>query len=739
MGAQHDPFGVEAERIAETGGGRGSAAHRRASHEMGSAGRSWRHSPKGGVRRLSPVVLPLILALSLAAIVPATSTAASAQHGLIGGAHNSNRPLTLTAEHLPAAAGLVSLTANTVGWQYNTNPGLAYWSRSIAGTFKITLEAPSQAPSAAFVPTDSTGTSLYVSTSGSPSFVSAAVTYTGTVTATTPGAGTPGTGNVVFYDGGTAISVCGGGSGEPVDSSGKATCTVTYRATGSHTITGQYLGSLGFPASPVSSSITQLVEAATTSTGWIATTGTPSAVGEEVIYTGSVSATSPGASTPGTGNLEFFDGGKAISVCGGTSGRPLNSSGNATCTVTYRAVGAHTINAQYLGSAGFAPSAVSPAFTQLVLQAATSTAVLSTTGSPSVVGKAVTYTGTVSATAPGSGTPATGHVRFYDGGAPVSVCGGASGEPVNSSARATCTVTYQAAGAHSITAQYLGSTDFASSVVSPAFTQLVTSGPPRPPRGYYLEGGDGGLFGFHKTFFGSIPPPKPPGLGLHIFDFVAMAASAKGYWLAESNGGVWFFNSFGGTQLHGSIPGVNDIVGIAATSDGGGYWLAGRDGSIYAFGDANAHGSLSGAGVHDIVAISSPDGGGYWLAGADGGVFGFGDAHYYGSCPGTTSTCRGVHDIVGIASDGAGGYWLAGANGGVFGFGNAHYYGSCPSSGCGTVRDVVGIASPDASGYWLAESDGNVLAFGDAKFVGRCGTTGSGCNPLARPIVGISA
>ena len=264
--------------------------------------------------------------------------------------------------------------------------------------------------------------------------------------------------------------------------------------------------------------------------------------------------------------------------------------------------------------------------------------------------------------------------------------------------------------------------------------------------GYYLEGGDGGVFAFHRAFFGSVPPPKPPGLGLHVYDIVAMATVSGGYYVAGRDGAVFAF----GAHFFGSLPGIGihvaDIVSIAATPDGGGYWLVGSNGEVYPFGDAPYRGSCSWAGsgcegVTDIVAIARPDAGGYWLVGKDGSVYSFGDAKDYGSCIQSGSDCAGRGDIVAITADGIGGYWLAGADGGVFGFGAAIYHGSCPQSGssCNGVRDVVGIASPDASGYWLAEANGNVLAFGDAKFFGRCGNSGSGCVPLARPIVAIGS
>jgi hypothetical protein len=271
-------------------------------------------------------------------------------------------------------------------------------------------------------------------------------------------------------------------------------------------------------------------------------------------------------------------------------------------------------------------------------------------------------------------------------------------------------------------------------VDTPVDVKVTESCPALP--GYREEGGDGGVFAFHQTFRGSVPPPAPPGLGLHIRDATAMAVTGTGgYWVVESDGGVF---SFGATD-YGSLPGrgvhVDDIVGAASTPYGGGFWMVGADGTVYAFGDAPTLGSLSGLGTSRVVAIASADLGGYWIVTSTGNVVAFGDARYWGSCQDTGSACAGATDIVGIEPSGAGGYWLAGRDGGVFTFGDARFRGSCPAVGssCDGVDDVVGIASPDRDGYWLAEADGRVIPFGDARYFGD--EKGAA---LTLPIVGIS-
>ncbi len=79
------------------------------------------------------------------------------------------------------------------------------------------------------------------------------------------------------------------------------------------------------------------------------------------------------------------------------------------------------------------------------------------------------------------------------------------------------------------------------------------------------------------------------------------------------------------------------IVGIAATPDGGGYWLVASDGGIFNYGDAAFYGSAGGHPLNKPIVgmATTPDGRGYWLVASDGGIFSYGDAAFYGSTGGT--------------------------------------------------------------------------------------------------------
>src|SRR5206468_4047610 len=97
------------------------------------------------------------------------------------------------------------------------------------------------------------GTTTGVSSSVNPSVSRQSVTFTATVTASSPGAGTP-AGKVTFQDGGTAITNCSNLS----LNQGPASCATSSLSVGSHSITATYGGSSTFNPS-TSPTITQTV------------------------------------------------------------------------------------------------------------------------------------------------------------------------------------------------------------------------------------------------------------------------------------------------------------------------------------------------------------------------------------------------------------------------------------------------------------------------------------------------
>ncbi|MFO0930836.1 MAG: Ig-like domain repeat protein [Gemmataceae bacterium] len=187
-----------------------------------------------------------------------------------------------------------------------------------------------------------------------------------------------------------------------------------------------------------------------TTTTTVVSSANPSVVGQNVTFTATVSG-SPG--TP-TGTVTFKDG-------AGTLGSSALAAGSATFSTSSLTLGSHSITAVYSGDATFATS-TSSVLTQVVNQAATTAAISSDTPDPSVTGQAVTVSASVTVTAPGSGTP-TGT---------ISVTAPGSGGCSIALPATSCALTFTAAGATTISAQYTGNANFAASNTATAAHQV---------------------------------------------------------------------------------------------------------------------------------------------------------------------------------------------------------------------------------------------------------------------------
>lgn len=280
-------------------------------------------------------------------------------------------------------------------------------------------------------------TTTSVTSSQNPSKFGQSVTFTATVVVTPPATGTP-TGTVTFLDGGTSI-----GTG-PLDGSGVATFTTSTLTTGNHTITASYGSDATFDVSTgTMTGNPQVVSKADTTTAL--TSGTnPSVFGQSVTFTATITATAPGAGTP-SGLVTFLDGGSSI-------GTGTLSSGVATFTTSTLAVGNHTITTTYPGDTNFKTSGGSLTGNPQVVNKADVTTALTSSQNPSLPSQSVTFTATLSATAPGAGVP-TGTVNFLDGGNPL-------GSGTLSAGVATFTTSALTPGSHTITSNYTGDGNF---------------------------------------------------------------------------------------------------------------------------------------------------------------------------------------------------------------------------------------------------------------------------------------
>jgi len=236
------------------------------------------------------------------------------------------------------------------------------------------------------------------------------------------------------------------GSGIAVDSADNAHVTGTTSSTNFPTMNPLQQTYGGGQYDTFVAKIGSALSSATT----IASSSNPSAFGQSVTFTATV--TSQGSGTP-TGSVTFSDGSTPL----GTS--PL-SGGTATFSTKALTVGLHAINAVYSGDTNFSGSSAS--LNQTVNQAST-TLILTSSLNPSGLGSPVTFTATI---APQYGGQASGTVIFKDGSIALG-SGGVSGNV------ASLTTSGLAIGTHSITAVYSGDSNFTGGT-SNTLSQVVT-------------------------------------------------------------------------------------------------------------------------------------------------------------------------------------------------------------------------------------------------------------------------
>ncbi|MGO9228193.1 MAG: Ig-like domain repeat protein [Bryobacteraceae bacterium] len=339
---------------------------------------------------------------------------------------------TVTFKDGTTTLGAPSLVSGTATF---TTSSLTFGSHSITANYGGDSNFASSASAALIQAVGVSASQTTLISSANPSAVGQAVTFTAVVS----GAGGTPTGTVTFKDGTTTL-------GTPSLVSGTATFTTSSLTLGSHSITANYGGDSTF-ASSTSAALTQAVGVTTTTTT-VSSSANPSAAGQTVTFTASV--TSSGG-TP-TGTVTFLDGTTTLAT--------VNlGSGVATYTTSALSVGNHSITASYSGSGTYAAS-TSTILTQSVGVTATTTT-LSSSANPSAIGQAVIFTAVVS----GSGGTPTGTVTFLDGSTPLATVALFSGV-------ATATSSSLALGGHAITARYSGSASFAAST-SAILTQSV--------------------------------------------------------------------------------------------------------------------------------------------------------------------------------------------------------------------------------------------------------------------------
>lgn len=352
-------------------------------------------------------------------------------------------------------------------------------------------------------------TTVDLSSSANPAFSGAPITYTAIVAPVAPGAGTIG-GTVQF-------AVDGVDLGDPVPVvGGQAVSPVSHQLVSSHNITANYSGDVNFAGQ--SDSMTQIIVAAQTTTT-VTSSPNPSVFGQPITLHAEVVPNAPATGNP-TGFIQFIvDGANYafVALDGQVAETPLTGVG----------VGPHTIKAVYLSSDMNFFTSASSTITQTVNKASTSTALVS--DSPTAVfGQPITYTATVSVTAPGAGAP-TGTIVFKDGANVIGT------EPVGpgTGEQASITVSNLTVGQHAISATYSGDDSFNGSTKSVA--QTVTRAQT-------------------TLTLASSANPAQNGEGIQYTATVAPVAPGAGV----PTGNVRFFVN--GANLGGNYPLVNGVV-----------------------------------------------------------------------------------------------------------------------------------------------------------------------------------
>jgi hypothetical protein len=302
------------------------------------------------------------------------------------------------------------------------------------------------------------GTSTTLVASATQSIFGDEVEFTATVRAAT---GDPGiaTGTVVFKEGSKTLYTS---ELALVDGLPTATFTTDTLKVGRRRITAAYSGDANLKNS-TSTAITETVAKAGTTTTVDVSADDP-VYGQPVTITVTITSASASA-TPPTGKVTFKDGTRTL---GNVNVTTVDGVTTAVLTTTRLSVGPHTITAGYAGSGNF--SASSGNQVQLTVEKAHTTTTLTSSVNPSSPNQKVTFTATVSISAPGAGR-LTGVVTFYDGGTKL---GTGRLRTAGGVTTATFTTKLVAQGNHTITASYAGDKNFDASD-SEALTQIVQS------------------------------------------------------------------------------------------------------------------------------------------------------------------------------------------------------------------------------------------------------------------------
>lgn len=287
-------------------------------------------------------------------------------------------------------------------------------------------------------------TTTGISSSSNPSTFGQAVVLTASVL---PPSGVAATGTVTFMDGTTVL-------GTSAVAGNAAQLAVSVLTTGSHSLTAAYSGNANLAAS-ASAALVQRVNQAATST-LLSASSNPAIFGQSVTLSAVIAPANGGSAT---GTVTFLNGAATLGSA--------SVSGNVAQLVVGPGVltlGAHSLTAKYLGDGNFLAS-TSSVLNESVTAAPTTTS-LSTSVSPSVVGKSVTFTASVSSASAGT---LAGTVKFFVDGSST-----ASASKTLSAGTAAFSTSSLAVGTHTVVATFISSSGNFLGSTSNTLTQAIS-------------------------------------------------------------------------------------------------------------------------------------------------------------------------------------------------------------------------------------------------------------------------
>lgn len=305
-------------------------------------------------------------------------------------------------------------------------------------------------------------TTVITSDTPDPSVTGESITVNVTVAPTGGGLGEP-TGTVTISDG-TAVCMAALVPGAPGSNMSTGSCSFASDAGTApginKTLTANYGGDANFAVSAGNAGHT--TNRANTTT--VVTAPAAATVsGEPYLVNVTVMSNPPGAGSP-LGNVTIDDGEGNNCLAALMASGVNMSSGSCMLTSQSNGVPGKTLTGNFPLTASYNGSVDTDAHT---VNPASTTTLLMSSVNPSVFGEQVTFTATVSANAPGSGTP-TGTVDFVDTTTATTICTAAA----LAGGTATCMVSNLVVGAHLVRADYVGDPDFTASM-SALFVQTV--------------------------------------------------------------------------------------------------------------------------------------------------------------------------------------------------------------------------------------------------------------------------